>query len=167
MVEVTKGIFTGNDYDYYLIKDKNDWAVLHCCKDPFHKDFVGYRGSLSSNHPNYAYYIKGNEMALNLVDLDNFNKAYLGFNEEMVEAAFNFLDSFKNNGKKILIHCNQGESRGPSLCMLYSAKCGAFDYANFEDTVYEFRYIYPNYNPKYNIYCTVRYLWEYFVKGAY
>ena len=162
MIEISNNIFIGNDYDYYSLNNKDDWCVLHCCKTPFHQTFVGYSGNLSKDHPNYAYCIKGSEMALNIVDINMFDKRYLEFNKNMLSEAFKFLDTYKDQ-KKILIHCNQGESRGPSIGMLYIARNGFFDYDGFEDTYYQFLNIYPNYKPKDNIFFTVRSLWNYFV----
>jgi predicted protein tyrosine phosphatase len=103
-------------------------------------------------------------MALNLVDMDYFSKNYLDFNKRMFEEAFHFLDSYRIKGYKILIHCNQGESRGPTLGMLYAARLGAFDYADFNVTAEKLRTLYPLYRPKTNIYETVKNLWNYFVK---
>lgn len=164
MIEIMKGVYAGSEQDYYNIPDTSGWAILHCCKDPFHKQFVGYRGNLPSTHPDYAYKIHGNEMALNLVDMEFFSSNYLGFNRNMFVAAFDFLDFYRGKGSKILIHCNQGESRGPTMAMLYAARLGAFDYADFTTTVEKFRQIYPMYNPKKNIYETVMHLWNDFVK---
>jgi hypothetical protein len=165
MIEIMQNIYVGSEQDYYDIPDTNSWAVLHCCKDPFHRQFVGnYRGNLPPGHPDYPYKIRGNEMALNLVDMDFFSAGYLDFNRRMFEAAFAFLDSYRAKECKILIHCNQGESRGPTLGMLYASRLGAFGYADFTTTVAAFRKIYPFYNPKKNIYETVMHLWNDFVK---
>lgn len=54
MKEIYHDIFIGNEQDYHLIQRESNWAVLHCCKHPFHCQFVGYRGTLPSTHPNYA-----------------------------------------------------------------------------------------------------------------
>lgn len=164
MIEIYDNIFVGSEQDYYSIQNQNHWATLHCCKNPFHCDFVGYRGNLPSNHPNYALKRIDNEMALNLVDMDRFSANYLEFNKAMFEEAFNFLDEYRENKYNLLIHCNQGESRGPSLGMLYAARLGAYDFADFDSTERQFRSAYPNYHPKTNIYLTVKNLWIYFVK---
>lgn len=164
MIEIYNNIFVGSEQDYYSIQREPNWAILHCCKNPFHCQFVGYHGSLSPNHPDYALKRIGNEMALNLVDMDKFSPNYLNFNQIMFENAFSFLDEYRNNGFKLLIHCNQGESRGPTLGMLYAARLGVFDYVDFDSTVQKFRSIYPIYNPKLNIYLTTKNLWNNFVE---
>ena len=163
MTEIAKNIYTGSEQSFNSMRDYSDWAILHCCKHPFHCSFVGYKGNLNPNHPDYALKQKNNEMALNLVDMDSFNSSYLSFNENMFRTAFNFLDNYYNKGCKILIHCNQGESRGPTLAMFYSAYKGLFGNENFDETEKKFRALYPNYNPKKNIYYTVQNLWNKFI----
>lgn len=115
-------------------------------------------------HPDYALKRLGNEMALNLVDMDRFSPTYLDFNRKMFEVAFAFLDEYREKRYKILIHCNQGESRAPTLGMLYVARLGAYNYVGFEESVQRLRMVYPQYAPKNNIYQTVAALWQDFVK---
>ena len=126
MTEIYQNVFVGSEQDYYSIQRPSDWATLHCCKNPFHCDFVGYRGSLSPSHPDYAL-------------------------------------KYKDKGYRLLIHCNQGESRAPTLGMLYVARFGAFNYVDFNASKYKLRSLYPSYNPKQNIYMTVKSLWSDFV----
>lgn len=164
MIEIAQNIFTGTEQDFYAIQGQQNWATLHCCKNPFHCDFVGYKCSLPPNHPDYALKRKGNEMALNLVDMNTFSENYLDFNEKMFRTAFEFLDEYRKNGYRILIHCNQGESRGPTMAMFYASYCGLFENKNFIETVSKFKGIYPRYNPKKNIYYTTQSLWGKFVK---
>ena len=164
MIEIANNIFVGAEQDFYTIQNQENWAILHCCKNPFHCDFVGYKGTISSTHPDYALKRKGNEMALNLVDMNTFSENYLSFNENMFRVAFEFLDKYREQGCKILIHCNQGESRGPTMGMFYSAYCGLFGSPDFDETVAEFRKLYLRYNPKRNIFCTAQALWNKFVK---
>lgn len=83
MIEVMRRIYVGSDRDYDSIGNRATWAILHCCKHPFHCKFVGYRGRLSSNHPNYAFRRKNNEMALDLLDIAVFSPDCLGFNAKM------------------------------------------------------------------------------------
>ena len=78
-------------------------------------------------------------------------------------SAFSFLDEYKDKGYRLLIHCNQGESRAPTLGMLYVARFGAFNYVDFNASKYKLRSLYPSYNPKQNIYMTVKSLWSDFV----
>ena len=163
MIEVLDKIYVGNEQDYYSIAGDNDWAILHCCKNPFHLELVGYKGNLISLHPDYSLKRVDNRMALNLVDMDKFNPTYLDFNHQMFNNAFSFLDEYRLLNKKLLIHCNQGESRGPSLGLLYISRLGKYDFSDFNTSELMFRQIYPHYNPKQNIYQTVKSLWSKFI----
>lgn len=163
MKEIYPNVFIGSEQDYYAIRTQPKWAVLHCCKHPFHCQFVGYRGSLPPTHPDYMLKRQGTEMALNLVDLDRFSSSYLDFNKAMFTTAFAFLDEYRAQGYNLLIHCNQGESRAPTLGMLYASRLGAFDYSDFDTAVQRLSSIYPSYHPRNNIFFTVKSLWNDFV----
>lgn len=165
MVEVYKNIFVGNEYDYYRLQEKSEWGILHCCKQPFHQKFVGYNGNLPLNHKDYMLKRIDNEMALNMVDMQIFQRNFVGFNKVMFEKAFDFLDEYTANGKKVLIHCNEGLSRSPTLAMLYLARNGVFNYKDFDTTVKEFKKIYGGYQPRANVFLTTKTLWTHFVKN--
>ncbi len=91
-------------------------AVVHACKTPCHKNEVGYEKNLSSDHPDYLARDTGHHLYMNLIDppvplfkLESFD-IFLGFvDREITE-------------RPVLIHCNQGRSRAPSLALLYMAK---------------------------------------------
>lgn len=161
MIHIFQNIYCGNENDAYQVLNSDDWAILHCCKNPFHKRMVGYKGNLPPNHPDYKYKINGRRMALNLVDMDTFSTNFVEFNHDMFKAAFCFLDSFQGK-HNILIHCNQGESRGPSLTMLYLKHLAYFDEKDFSKAFNEFKLLYPNYRPKLNIFKNIEILWNRF-----
>ena len=148
MKEIYHDIFIGNERDYYEIQRESNWAVLHCCKHPFHCQFVGYRGNLPSTHPDYALKRIENEMALNLVDMDRFSENYLSFNRDMFTTAVSFLNEHRLQGYKILIHCNQGESRVPTIGLLYIGRLGTFEYADLDKSVQKLRKVYLAYMPQ-------------------
>src|SRR4030042_4069647 len=92
-------------------------AVVHACKAPCPRRAVGYTArSLPSSHPNYLVKETEYHLYLNLIDppqplfmLPSFT-AFMAF-------------MGKHFGKRrVIIHCNQGESRAPSLTLLYLAK---------------------------------------------
>lgn len=161
MIKIFNNVYCGDETDARVVIRSSDWLILHCCKDPFHKELVGYRGNLNSTHPNYSYIIKGNRMALNLVDMDYYSPNYLKFNYNMFSQAFSFLDN-NSSGKNILIHSNQGESRSPSLTMLYLKHVGFFEGENFTNAKLKFIKMYPKFNPKNNIITYIENLWERF-----
>lgn len=92
-------------------------AVVHACKDPCHRSAVGYSGrSLPSTHPHYLVLEREYHLFLNLIDppaplfmMPSF-ESFLGFVDKHI------------GPRQVVIHCNLGESRAPSLALLYLAK---------------------------------------------
>jgi hypothetical protein len=115
MIQIVDGLYVGNDMD--CRNGDDEYAVVHACKSPCHQRAVGYRGSLKRDHPNYLVLENGTDLYLNLVDppvplfMPESFTSFLSFARAQLEA-----------GRKILIHCNQGESRAPSLALLVLAK---------------------------------------------
>jgi len=103
-------------------------------------------------------------MALNLVDMDTYSEKYLDFNKTMFIKAFEFLDLQRQLGKNVLIHCNLGESRAPSIALLYLSRLGVFNGGDFITAYSIFQGMYPNFTPRKNIITTVKNLWNYFTK---
>jgi protein-tyrosine phosphatase len=82
-------------------------------------------------------------LILNLVDVNDVN--YVG--ASLVDAA---LDTISDNisASKILLHCNLGQSRSPTIALLYLAKhTDRFRGFSIEDAVAAFRGSYPSYAP--------------------
>jgi len=160
MKEVYKNIFIGNQNDY-KVSMIGEWAFVHACKDPFHKELVGYKGNLSPMHIDYPFKEVKDRLALNLVDMDlPYNSNYHNHYKKIFEYTINFINRKSTEGKKILIHCNQGESRGPSIGMLYLASKGIFGYNDFNTTEKLFLDLYPQYLPKRNIRENLQQCWE-------
>ena len=96
---------------------------------------------------------------LNIVDAPNPEF----FRKEMIEAALDFVDESLARGLKVLIHCNEGMSRSPSIALLYmAARLSALPADSLEVAEEEFRKIYSNYLPKQGIQGHLRQHW-----GAY
>ncbi len=94
------------------------YAIIHACKEPCHRQAVGYREkSLNSAHPYYLSYEKDNQLFLNLID-----PPVPLFKLESFKIFLEFSDRARASGNPILIHCNQGQSRAPSFALLYMAK---------------------------------------------
>jgi hypothetical protein len=120
-----------------------DWSVVHACKVPCHQRAVGYQGSLPSTHANYLVLNSGQNLYLNLIDPPR---------PLFMPASFEAFLSFANRewgaGRKLLIHCNQGESRAPSLALLFLAKClQVVDNRSYGAAKQEFEKLYPTYKP--------------------
>lgn len=94
-------------------------AVVHACKEPCHRAGAGYtQRSLDKTHPHYLSLEKGRHLYLNLID-----PPLPLFQRESFARFFDFVDRHIA-ARPVLIHCNKGESRAPSLALLYMAKRG-------------------------------------------
>jgi len=144
MIEVHPNLFVGAEHDEQSIRGRSDWFVVHACKEPYHRQALGYTGrAASKDHPEYLIARRPGRLILNLVDVDNV--AYIG--AELVDAAIEAIE--QNIGRsKVLVHCNQGASRSPTIAFLYLAqKTAAFDGMDFDEAVQAFKRIYPPCNP--------------------
>lgn len=138
MIEVMQNLFVGSQNDCKGF----DGAIVHCCKEPYHRQMVGYaKRALPKDHPNYLWIIKGNEMALNIIDADKPEF----FAESMINTALEFIKIKLYDDFKVLVHCNQGQSRSPSIAMLYMEYRLPDDFTEAEE---KFKQIYPEYSPK-------------------
>ncbi len=91
-------------------------AVVHACKEPCHKQAAHYSKSLPPTHPEYLCAQRPQHLYLNMID-----PPLPLFKRELFEAFFAFVDQHIAQ-RDVLIHCNQGRSRAPSLALLYMAK---------------------------------------------
>ncbi len=143
MKEVFKNLYCGNEGDF--IMNGRGFAVLHACKEPYHRLYVGYTGRgcpKDSPHYYWAYFDDG-RLALNIVDAPKSEF----FHKPMIDKGLDFIEQKLGEGLKVLVHCNVGESRSPSLCLLYLIKHGIIKGDTLEDCEAEFMKVYPEYNP--------------------
>ena len=141
MIQVTDKIFVGTNSDCFY-ENRENWAVVHACKDPCHKAAVGYKGNLHRTHPNYLILENGSHLFLNMVDM-NMPLAH-EFTEPIVTTALNFIENHITT-KNVLVHCNLGQSRSPALVMLYLAKRQkSIRNSSFEDAKEDFTKLFPN-----------------------
>ena len=141
MIKVHNGLYVGKEADCRV--GDNEWAVVHACKSPCHQRAVGYRGKLSPHHPHYLVLERGADLYLNLIDppkplfmAPSFH-SFLAFSRVQL-----------GMDRKILIHCNQGESRAPSLVLLILAKLvSRIPNESYEAARAEFETLFNGYNP--------------------
>lgn len=140
-------LFVGSDEDYKNVSVEHPEItidlVVHACKEPYHRQFVGYTGrACDKEHPEYLRANRGNEVALNLVDA----KESKYFDFALIEKIVDQMCTMLGFGKTILLHCNQGQSRGPGLAMLVLASYNRLP-ADFEAAVLMFKQLYPEFEP--------------------
>ena len=161
MIEVYPDLFVGNQQDYEFNVAKQDgWAVVHACKEPYHRQALGYeRRGAPKSHPEYLFAHRGNRLILNIVDADN--PAF--FAPEMIDAALDFIEQALAGSQKVLVHCNQGQSRSPAIALLYMAsRLDALPTSSLEAAEQEFRILYPDYAPKPGIRGYLAQHWEHY-----
>ncbi len=145
MIEIFPNLFIGTEQDYeFNVKGKPDWVVVHACKEPYHRWALGYtsRGAPKS-HPEYLIAKRANRLILNLVDAPDPN--YIP--KEIIDAAIDFIHETLGKSHNVLVHCNLGESRSPSIGLLYLAIYTDRVPKEFAMAERAFRVIYPSYIP--------------------
>lgn len=157
MIEVFTNLFVGSQEDEAAIRPQSGWYVIHACKEPYHRQALGYTGrGAPKNHPEYLIAPREGRLILNLVDVDNV--AYIP--PEIIDAA---LAAIHQNiaSSKVLVHCNQGMSRSPTIALLYMTKfTDQFNSMDSEGATQEFRRIYPGYAPAVGMAEYVRLNWQ-------
>ena len=145
MIEVIPNLFIGTEEDYELhVKGKTDWVVVHACKEPYHRRALGYtsRGA-PKDHPEYLIARRTNSLILNLVDSPD--PSYIP--KTIIDTAIQYIHEALGRSHKVLVHCNMGESRSPSIGLLYLAKYTDKVPKEFAMAEQAFREIYPYYRP--------------------
>ncbi len=79
MIEVYPFLYIGDQNDYESnVKHQPGWYVVHACKEPYHRQALGYTGrAVSNTHPEYLIARRGNRLILNMVDADD--PSYIGY----------------------------------------------------------------------------------------
>jgi len=146
MIQVHPNLFVGSQDDYETHCDEFPaWLVIHACKEPYHRQAVGYSGrAASKDHPEYLIARRGNRLVLNLVDADT--PAYIP--DEIMDTAVAEIHAALTRGQQVFVHCNQGHSRSAAIAMLYlGTYTDVLPRASFEDARTAFAVLYPPFAP--------------------
>lgn len=161
MEMVHENLFVSNQIDYESgTFNEKEWSIVLAAKEPFHRNALGYTGrAAAKDDPEYLYAKRDNKLILNLVDAPKS----IFFDKGLIDLALDFIDEELNGGKKVLIVCNQGESRSTSLSLLYLVKKGLISGETLEDVEAEFLKLYPKYSPGTGMRGFVKENWEYYL----
>jgi hypothetical protein len=140
VIQVFDRIYVGSEGDCQ--RGTEGLAVIHACKT-CHKKALNYRDNLPHNHPNYLALRQPFDLYLNIVDareplfkLDTF----LEF--------LRFAEAHYSKGASLLIHCDQGLSRSPTLALVFLAKfLGKLPDDTFGTARAALKLLYPPYEP--------------------
>ena len=166
VIEVYPNLFVGSEYDIHAFSLLAEKRTIEKCpavvssyisahyvqaaKEPFHREAVKYvtRGA-PKDHPEYLVARRSNRIILNLVDVPESKAQYIP--DEALDAAVDYIQwCVHSQFKPILVHCNQGVSRGPSIALMFLMKHTNFaeGLSLFESVEDKFRTLYPAYNPQ-------------------
>lgn len=144
MTEIYPNLFVGNLIDYEQNQSNEDFYFVQACKEPCHRKALGYTGrSADENHPEYLIAYRERRIILNMIDPPTSKY----FENVLFEKSLNFIKEHLISGKKVLVHCNQGLSRSPSIALLYLATIKEIDNSSFESAELDFIKLYPSYKP--------------------
>ena len=159
MKEIYKNLFIGSDIDCANNFINPEFSIIHACKT-CHQKTLNYSKSLPSTHPNYLIYEKDAHLYLNMVDMPN--ELLPMYTNPIFKHAINFINREIQN-RKILIHCNQGHSRSPSLGMIYLAKNDIITKKSYAEAKVEFEKLYLEFAPGNGIMLYMQHNWNYLV----
>jgi hypothetical protein len=154
MIQIIDNLFVGSDLDCTFYGE--EVPIIHACKT-CHRKALGYKNSLTSVHPNYLIYQKQNHLFLNMVDMEQ--ELLPKYTNPIMRSAVVFIEQYIQD-KKVLIHCNQGQSRSPSIALVYLAKNKIISDVSFEKACDDFSNIFKNYEPGKGILLYLRNNWN-------
>lgn len=148
MVNLYKNLYLGDIDDLHSIGlDNDDWAFVHATQT-VHYNIFGWEKVYNSPeklHKDYLYYEEGNRLSLNWFDGPAIFYEPGGL--EVFKEALNFIDKWISK-RNVLVHCDQGVSRSPTLALTYLAKrTDRLSDSSFKEAKEEFKEIYPDYFP--------------------
>lgn len=120
------------------------WAVVNTAKT-VHVEAKGWSNAPPRDHPHYLAFEEGQFLSFNWVD--GAARMYEWSGPEAFVRALDFIDKWYRT-KEILINCDLGQSRSPSVALLYLAKrLQVIPGDSFANARAAFQGIYPGYMP--------------------
>ena len=158
MKEIHTNIFVGDDTDCEICTEDHGFSIVHACQT-CHYRVQG--GPLPSSAPGYLTFKKGHNLYLNL--LDSLDEPLPEYAHPIFINALDFIHK-ELKAKKVLIHCNYGYSRSPSIGLAYLSAVNLIPNDFFEQAAEKFSVLYPKYAPGRGIALYLRHNWDFLVK---
>ncbi len=150
MKEVAPNLYIGTIHEgSRILSHPEEWRLVNVAKT-LHLNIHGWSTTGKySKHPHYIIYEEPTYITVNWVDGDAhlFDYDHNGVN--VVKQLLAFIQKNLQDDKKVLITCDQAQSRSPSVALLYLAKVlHTIPDTSYDDARSEFVKIYPGYAPK-------------------
>ena len=141
MRQVYKGIYVSSEK--YCFSGNSEWAVVHASNCKKMKNFITLQ--------------EGSNLFLNMEDRETPHFVRSVFKEFLA-----FTYNYWSLSYRILIHCYRGESRSPSLALLFLAKgLEIITSDSYEEAKFEYELIDPGYLPGRGIKNYLKNNWDY------
>ena len=136
-------IYVGTKADSRLRSDPA-WAVVNTAKT-VHVEAKGWSNAPPRDHPDYLAFEDGQFISFNWVD--GASRMYDWSGPAAFVRALDFIDKWYES-KNILINCDLGQSRSPTVALLYLAKrLHLIPADSFTNSMAAFQLLYPSYAP--------------------
>ncbi len=143
MKELYKNLYVGGDEAVPEAR-KRGMSIIHACKDGdfSHRALLKYESMGAPKGPEYLTARRPGNLYLNLIDADEPDFVP----DAVINEALSFIKDNLAKDKSVLIHCNHGLSRSPTIIFLYLYSAGKLP-AEYHRAIRAFRQIYPQYDP--------------------
>ncbi|WP_373084174.1 hypothetical protein [Sneathiella sp.] len=126
------------------IRSNPSWAVVNTAKT-VHIEVKGWSNAPPRDHPDYLAFEEGQFLSFNWVD--GAARMYDWSGPEAFVRALDFIDKWYES-KTILINCDLGQSRSPTVALLYlSKRLHLIPDDSFVNARAAFQGLYPGYAP--------------------
>ncbi len=140
-------LFVGTKEEYFSAKQKGMKIVCALNRaNGFvtHQSVVGWQGrGCNPASPYYLFKRESDAIYLNMIDGDD--PKYV--NDEMINPALDFIHQHLTSGNEVFIYCSLGESRSPSIALMYMLEFDLIERNTNTLNVFRSEY-YPFFTPK-------------------
>jgi hypothetical protein len=147
MKQLAEGLYVGTVSEH-LDLENEAWAIVSAAQT-VHYPLLQWNWTTRKpdrNHPNYILYEQPRHLSLNWVDGPAHLYKWSG--PATFIRVLDFVERELAAPRSVLIRCDQGMSRSPTLALLYLAKrLKTLPDTSFLDARAEFAKIYPSYHP--------------------